>query len=381
MVVRTVTPEQWQQLRERLKPLEPQPPKKEEEKPLEPPKKERAKHVVEQKTNQQRPADTKYVSRDDNKVAQETRARETTFKDAIPDDVPPQKEMRQTTPDPDLQNTQELAAAAPQKKRASPLTPAPPDPAPSKPTPPSEQKQQDPKRPEDHPHGVLPKRPTSDSPVVKKPQKGPQKQLDPRKLFAAPSIAQYEEVFGSEAPPTLDPRQANRRRIMGDYDEKMRAFRASLENMIPEIKPGNHTAVNAHRSVYAGYISALHREIHQKWALDFLLLLDTSYPADHPLQDPNLSTVLEFVVDAKSGKFEKTSIVNSSGQMMFDAQAVDVGLSMKNRPNPPRQIISPDGKVYLHWTFWRDGRQCGVTGVSVYLRHEDGSRERTDVPL
>jgi hypothetical protein len=28
--------------------------------------------------------------------------------------------------------------------------------------------------------------------------------------------------------------------------------------------------------------------------------------------------------------------------------------------------------VYLHWNFWRDQRQCGVFGASIFLVEKDG---------
>jgi hypothetical protein len=46
--------------------------------------------------------------------------------------------------------------------------------------------------------------------------------------------------------------------------------------------------------------------------------------------------------------------------------------------------VSPNGKIYVHWTFYRDGRQCGVFGASIYLMTTDAegrvTREKTDMP-
>ena len=39
-----------------------------------------------------------------------------------------------------------------------------------------------------------------------------------------------------------------------------------------------------------------------------------------------------------------------------------------------------DGKGYVHWTLWRDGRQCGVFGVKVY-KYEGSKRDALDFSL
>jgi TonB family protein len=140
--------------------------------------------------------------------------------------------------------------------------------------------------------------------------------------------------------------------------------------MIYEVKPGNHTSVNAAPAVYAGYMAALHRKIHQRWPA-YLVSLDTSYPASHPLQRSTLQVTLEFVIEAKTGEFKAVNIVQSSGEMMFDAEAIDTALTIGKQPNPPPQIVSPDGRVYVHWNFWRDGRQCGLFGATIYIVHRD----------
>ena len=41
---------------------------------------------------------------------------------------------------------------------------------------------------------------------------------------------------------------------------------------------------------------------------------------------------------------------------------------------------SPDGKAYIHWTYWRDQRQCGVFGVKVFI-NSPTSREQLEFSL
>lgn len=332
--------------------------------------------TVQQVTNEERPTEADYVSDQDNKVDEQTRATETTLDEVIPSDEPPPEETADAgAPDPTDERSEVEEDPTPQEVAMNVPTPRerrPAQPPPEEQTTPEQEQAEAEVEPEQarptSEDGARPDVVTPESPVVrKKPrEESSPKQVDPRKLFGPPSVADYERVFGDDPPEVKAPGK-KRRRMFSNFAARKKALRGSLENMIPEIKPGNHTAVNAHRSVYAGYIGAMHRRIHRRWAHEFLTMIDTRYPMSHPLQDPTLSTKLEFVIDAESGEFDAVNIVESSGELLFDAEAVDTAWSIGRRPNPPPPIISPNGKVYIHWTFWRDGRQCGVFGVSVLL--------------
>lgn len=384
-----------EQLKE--KPLDKKPlDKKPEEKPKEEPKKDPVviKKIVVQETNTQAPKKpTDYVSDQANRAEVETRARKTTLADALPGKTVPDQIKEATSPDPTPsqddrheadkppepskkpKQQQELAMAI-KRPRQRPERPQPSDPPPA----PKDPERPAPERPA-QPDGALPKPDPDRSPVVRQDPSTARPKLSPRDLFDV-NPSDYNKVFG-ERKPSHDTYNPNRRRMkmFGRLESRQRALRASLENMIPEIQAGNHTSVNAHPSVYAGYIQSIHRRIHARWADTYLSLLDTQFPRSHPLQDPSLNVTIEFVINAQSGEFEKVSIVHSSGQLQFDAEAIAVVQGIGKRPNPPPQIISPNGKVYIHWNFFRDGRQCGVFHAHVYIRTGDGHMRQTAKPL
>ena len=345
--------------------------------------------VVEQVTNAQRPTEAQFVSDKDNKTARETRAKETTMKEVLPSDTPTPELEDTGSPDPDVERDSKDEDPA-QASEALAMAVKQPTSSPrdererARDTPEQKTQPSEARPPEED--GQLKPDEQTESPVIKqKPTDGPRAKVDPKRLFGPPSVSDYERVFGKEAP---TPKSAGdgkkRRRLFANHAEKQRALKGSLENMIPEIQPGNHTSVNAHRSVYVGYINALHRRIHARWAGRFLIMLDTQYPRSHPMQDPTLGVTLEFVIDAKTGEFEEVTVVQTSGQLQFDAEAITTAWAIGPRPNPPPQIVSQNGKIYVHWTFWRDGRQCGVFGASIYLmlKDKDGNtfRSQTDMP-
>ena len=47
--------------------------------------------------------------------------------------------------------------------------------------------------------------------------------------------------------------------------------------------------------------------------------------------------------------------------------AIDVAYSAGPYPEPPRAIRSANGKIYVHWTFHRDERQCATSGVDYFI--------------
>ena len=102
-------------------------------------------------------------------------------------------------------------------------------------------------------------------------------------------------------------------------------------------------------------------------------------PLSDPLSDPTLNVELEIVIRAQDGAVLDVNIVRSSGELRFDAEAISIHHAIGPHPNPPSQIVSPNGKIYLHWNHWRDGRQCGVYGVSIYRLNGDagpGQKEK-----
>jgi len=51
----------------------------------------------------------------------------------------------------------------------------------------------------------------------------------------------------------------------------------------------------------------------------------------------------------------------------YDVAAVDVAYTAGPFPDPPREIRSANGKIYVHWHFFRDERQCATSGADPYI--------------
>jgi len=129
-------------------------------------------------------------------------------------------------------------------------------------------------------------------------------------------------------------------------------WRSAIENYVSSVKPGNQTALNTAAVPFATYLNGMHQRIHPIFAESFLGSLG-GLPAGHPMNDPKLVTSLEIVL-TKDGHLIRMGIVKTSGVTAFDIAALDSVQRSSPFGSAPSAIVSPDGRVYLHWEFHRD---------------------------
>lgn len=262
-----------------------------------------------------RPPDrARFLSDKDRRVARETRAKRTTLQR-----VPPQQARKLTTQPPPRPRAQR---APPRRPRPLPLLPMR--------------------------HRPLPKAEAGKLPDLRFREK------DYQRVFARQSKRARERA-------RLDPSPRREGRIA----RKWRRMRAALENFVPEVRPGNQTALNTRANPFAIYISRMHRKIHPLWGWGFLVDLDKKGDAN-PLNNMKLQVTMEIAVNP-DGSLAKAIIVRPSQELTFDVAALDTIFTAGPYPRTPKAIRSANGKVYLHWTFHRNHRQCGTFNVDPYI--------------
>ena len=183
------------------------------------------------------------------------------------------------------------------------------------------------------------------------------------------SFQDYERIMGKER--IDEERQVAARKMSskkGRWERKLDAVKSSLENFTPDIRPGNQTALKTRASPYALYLARMHRRIHELWGFGFLQELD-SKGADYPLNDQKLFTNLEISVNP-DGTLHKVMIAKTSGKTEFDVAAVDAVISSGPYDATPEAIRSVDGRIYLRWGFYRNGRQCSTSNAEPYILSE-----------
>jgi outer membrane biosynthesis protein TonB len=183
------------------------------------------------------------------------------------------------------------------------------------------------------------------------------------------SFKDYERILGKER--IDEERQVAARKMSskkGRWERKLDAVKSSLENFVPDVRPGNQTALKTRAHPYALYIARMHRRIHELWGFGFLEELDGK-GSDYPLNDPNLWVNLEVSVNP-DGTLHKVTIAKTSGKTEFDVAAVDTVISSAPYEATPEAIRSVDGRIYLRWGFYRNWRQCGTFNVEPYILTE-----------
>ena len=189
------------------------------------------------------------------------------------------------------------------------------------------------------------------------------------KVKLALSQKDFEYLFGADADAERRLAEKHRSTRKGKLAEKLARVQAALENFVPEVRPGNTTDLNTRAAPFAAYIARMHRSIHQHWGFEQLEAWD-EMSGSSPFNDSKLATTLETVLN-RDGTIDKVTIVRSSGYMAFDAAAIDVLYTSGPFPDPPREIRSPDGKIYVHWTFHRDDRQCTPAFTQYFILAEN----------
>ncbi len=174
----------------------------------------------------------------------------------------------------------------------------------------------------------------------------------------------HDRIYGKEARRQRELARLAPSRSRGRAS-RWKRIRSALENFIPEVQPGNQTALGTRANPFALYIARMHRRIHRLWGYGFLVDLDLKSDS-HPMNNMKLWTMIEVVV-APNGKVAKATIVKHSGYLPYDVAALNTIFTSSPYPATPRNIRSADGKVYMHWRFHRDQRQCGTFGVDPYV--------------
>lgn len=189
----------------------------------------------------------------------------------------------------------------------------------------------------------------------------------------------YQRIVGADKmadEAELSKRQGSHKK--GRWEKKMDQIHASLENFTPEVKPGNQTALGTRAAPFAVFIARMHRKIHELWGFGFLEELDGK-SAGNPMNDRKLEVELEIVLNG-DGSLDKATIAKPSGQLTFDVAAIDTLQNAAPFEAPPEAIKSANGKIYLHWVFHRDERQCSPYFASPFILDNPGNGQERGLP-
>lgn len=188
----------------------------------------------------------------------------------------------------------------------------------------------------------------------------------------------FEKIFGAKAKQERESyAQAalEKRRGRGAFGNYSNRVMRAIRNNKSFIEPGRQEVLgSARQKLFHNYIEAIHEaSIHPLFADSFLESLP-SLSANDPLNDWSLHMVAEFEI-FESGQISEVRVVKSSGNMVFDAGAVDAIYRSSPFPRPPKSVLSWNRRVYLRWGFYRNHRKCGVFNVEPYILRAPGAQK------
>lgn len=346
------------------KPPEKETPKKPKSKPPTPPK-ERLKMVEQDPESKTSPPDkANYFSNVDRKVKEQTRA-----KNAKLDSKRPRSKPQTSTPQKPkvAARRQKKREAKVAKKKGSSLLTMRGTPKAAAPA----SRTKDALRAREH--GQLQK--TSPSAASTPPgQHGSNLQQRPRLALGGSAAAMQAAVRpqdASQGTQRFAPPQKE-----GLWDKARKNYTSPLDNVVPEVRPGNQTALNSRRHPFAQYIAEMHRSIHSVWG-DGVLRAWDRLPRNHAWNDFSLWTRVEIVL-WPSGEIDTVKTVRRSGNSSFDGVARNSVYNAAPYPEAPEEIHSGNGKIYIHWAFHRNAYACGTFGAEPFILDNAGQGARPD---
>ena len=181
------------------------------------------------------------------------------------------------------------------------------------------------------------------------------------------SWSDFESVYGEEElrlerEARLEERRSRRR---GAGRERMwAAFRAAMENYVPEVRVGNQTELGTARVPFATFLHDVHVRIHQEFSDGYVTRIRLDDP--NGLNDASLHTTLEVSINA-DGSLNQIGIVRTSGNTLFDQGAFNSMWRAQPFPRPPDEILSGDGRAWLRWNFHRNDERCATSGAQPFI--------------
>jgi TonB family protein len=371
----------------------PMPPMPEPEIQKPPPQTEHRKSVEVDNENNQESPDAKYLAEKNNRVAEETRATNTNLEKNSKGEPEPASAPSDRKDDKVGAQKDKIAQLSDEKSAAGRMAPS------VTPRTKPELASQDDQReksllalrdPAPRSHEVtpetadpsLPHAPDGELSERKQTTRGVNSRADKangKQVKLAITGSDYEYIFGADAEAERRLAKKLKSTSAGKFRERQARVQSSLENFIPEVRPGNQTALNTRAAPFAAFIARMHRSIHALWGFQQLEDWD-DLPSSSPLNNQNLLTVLELVLNA-DGTVDKVTIVRASGYLPYDTAAIDTAFTAGPYPEPPREIRSANGKIYVHWSFYRDGRQCSPAYVDYYiLNNPPANSDKAQLP-
>ncbi len=124
---------------------------------------------------------------------------------------------------------------------------------------------------------------------------------------------------------------------------KQSVFTGAPNNDLLDVPVSERLALNTHKIQFAGYLNRIRRLVNFYWNQN---LQNLPASAQARLDRPSYETLVNVILD-DAGALESVEVTGPSGSRVLDAAVVRAFRIAGPFPNPPPQLIAPDGRVYL----------------------------------
>jgi len=148
-------------------------------------------------------------------------------------------------------------------------------------------------------------------------------------LAALPSPFQVTNKDGLQKPVPASHRQS--------------VFTGAPNNDLLDLPVADRLALNSHKIQFAGYLNRIRRLVNFYWNQN---LQNLPVSTQARLDRPSYETLVNVILD-DAGALESVEVTRPSGSRVLDTAVVRAFRVAGPFPNPPPQLIAPDGRVYL----------------------------------
>ena len=134
-------------------------------------------------------------------------------------------------------------------------------------------------------------------------------------------------------------------------------------------------SLNTRAHPAAAYLSEIHGKIHAQWAEK---LWNQARNMTHLSEQTGVIFLL--IVNSDGSLCNIHRYLSTNTDSIYESAALTSLKWALPLPVPPPNLHSPNGKTYLTWGFFRDGRQCHTNDASVHLPQR-GKENETCRPL
>lgn len=134
-----------------------------------------------------------------------------------------------------------------------------------------------------------------------------------------------------------------------DYGTLSRIEGAPAPDHVKNVPVGDATYLNTRRHIYASFFNRVKQQVAQHWNPTGTYRRRDPYGNVYGVRDRH--TTLQVIL-TKSGKLTKVSVLRSSGLSFLDREAMRAFREAQPFPNPPKGLVSKDGKIRFKFGFF-----------------------------